>query len=97
MDKRYKPLSAQEQLALRRHFTDELAKNPQWTAQEAIRHGRKALRLTIPDMAELCGVSAQTLQNVELGKASPTLATIDKLLAPFGLRTGVVARAKAPH
>ena len=38
------------------------------------------LRLTIAEYAKVCGVSARTLQDIERGESSPTLATADKLL-----------------
>jgi transcriptional regulator with XRE-family HTH domain len=102
MDKRFKPLSPHDQLRLRLRLMQDIADHPQWTVPQAVRTVRTTLRLTVPDMAKLCRVSAQTLQNVELGKASPTLATVDKLLKPFGLKTTVTAlrasnAAPGPH
>jgi len=59
-----------------------------------IRKIRTTLRLTIAEYAKLCGVSARTLQDIERGESSPTLATADKLLKPVGMSVGAVARKR---
>lgn len=69
----------------------ELAADPAMPVAAVIRKIRTALRLTIAEYAKLCGVSARTLQDIERGESSPTLATADKLLKPMGLTVGAVA------
>ena len=96
MDKRFKPMTALEQLQARRDFLEELRANPAMPVPEVIRRTRKVLRLTIPDYAKLCGVSARTLQDIERRQASPTLATVEKLLKPMGLTVGVVTLGTSP-
>jgi DNA-binding XRE family transcriptional regulator len=45
------------------------------------------------EYAQLCGVAPRVLVNIESGKGSPTVETLEKLLRPFGYRVGVVAPA----
>ncbi len=94
MDKRFKPLTAIEQLEERRVLFDELAADPTLPIPTVIRKIRTTLRLTIAEYAKLCGVSARTLQDIERGESSPTLATADKLLKPVGMSVGAVARKR---
>ncbi|HZG22850.1 MAG TPA: helix-turn-helix transcriptional regulator [Herbaspirillum sp.] len=94
MDKRFKPLTAIEQLEERRMLFDELAADPTLPIPAVIRKIRTTLRLTIAEYAKLCGVSARTLQDIERGESSPTLATADKLLKPVGMSVGAVARKR---
>jgi XRE family transcriptional regulator, regulator of sulfur utilization len=95
MDKRYKPLTPLEQLEARRRLLQEIADNPSQPIPEVIRHIRTTLRLTIADYARLCGVSARALQDIERNQASPTLATIEKLLKPMALKLAVVSETPA--
>lgn len=85
MDKRFNPLSPGEALQARRALAEELAAAPGMPIPLVIRKIRASLRLTIAEYANLCGVSARTLQDVERGESSPTLATAEKLLRPMGL------------
>ncbi|WP_307719229.1 DUF3606 domain-containing protein [Pseudoduganella armeniaca] len=91
MDKRYKALTPSEALAARRTLVDELAAQPSTPIPQVIRKIRTALRLTIAEYATLCGVSARALADIEREATSPTLATVEKLLRPMGLRPGAVA------
>jgi DNA-binding transcriptional regulator YiaG len=91
MDKRYKPLTPQEQLLVRRQLLEDIANNPGHPIPEVVRQVRKALRFTIAEYARLCGVSAKGLQDIERGVASPTLATVEKLLKPMGLTLNVTS------
>lgn len=91
MDRRFKPLTPIEQLEQRRTLADELLANPTLPVPDVIRKIRTALRLTIAEYARLCGVSARTLQDIERGESSPTLATAEKLLKPMGLTVGAVS------
>lgn len=94
MDKRFKPLSAIEQLEERRALFDELAADPTLPVPAVVRKIRTTLRLTIAEYAKVCGVSARTLQDIERGESSPTLATADKLLKPVGMCVGAVMRKR---
>ena len=91
MDKRFKPLSPAEQILQRQALYAELELTPGLPLKDTIRLIRKSLRLTIADMAKLTSVSERFLQDTEAGRGNPSLATAQKVLAPFGLQLGVVS------
>ncbi len=90
MDKRFKKLTTAEELAERKKLSGELAMNPQLSVPAVIKKIRTTLRLTTVEYAKLCGVSETTLSNIERNESSPTLATVNKLLKPVGMRVGAV-------
>ncbi len=92
MDKRFAAQTKREEIEARRALLDDIDAHPSRTIPEVIRLVRTALRLTIPEYAKLCGVSARGLQDIERGVRSPTLDTVAKLLRPMGLRAGVFTR-----
>lgn len=94
MDKRYKALSPAEAIDARRTLANELAADPTLPIPQVIKKIRNTLRLTIAEYARICGVSARTLQDIERGESSPTLATAEKLLKPMGM---VVSAVTKPH
>lgn len=94
MDKRFKPLSAAEELQARRALADELAADPGLPIPAVIRKIRTALRFTIAEYAKLCGVSARTLQDIEREESSPTLITAEKLLRPMGMGVGASLKGR---
>lgn len=50
-----------------------------------IKTRRKILRITQPDLAEMAGISVNTLYKIEKGKANPTLKVLDKLGRVLGM------------
>ena len=46
---------------------------------------RKALQITQPDLAELAGISVNTLYKIERGQANPTLKVLTKIAKVLGL------------
>ncbi len=50
-----------------------------------IQQRRLKLALKQEDMSEMAGVSTKTIQNIENGKANPSLKTLQKLSAILGL------------
>ncbi len=90
MDKRFTPLTPHEQLLKRQSMIDRLVENPNWSINQVVSFIRAELHLTLPEMAKICRVSKQTLQNIEQGQGNPTLDTIDKILKPFGFQMGVM-------
>jgi len=90
MDKRYKPLSPPEQLALRRQAIDEVLAHPEWTLAEAVRHLQNGLRLTSAELARVSGVSQKTLLDIEQGRSPGTVQTLNRILGVVGLKLGVV-------
>ena len=55
--------------------------NPlQSTIGEQIRLRRKELMITQPDLADIAGVSVNTLYKIERGQANPTIEVLSKIL-----------------
>jgi transcriptional regulator with XRE-family HTH domain len=46
---------------------------------------RKALRITQPHLAELAGISVNSLYKIERGEANPTLELVGKIARVLGL------------
>lgn len=55
------------------------------TIGEQIRHRRKELMITQPDLADIAGVSINTLYKIERGQANPTIEVLGKILDVLGL------------
>ena len=55
------------------------------TVGKAIRQRRKALKITQPHLAELAGISVNSLYKIERGEANPTLDLIEKIAGVLGL------------
>ena len=89
MDKRRKPLTPHEQLRIRQTMIASLAEHPEWDVPRALKEIRTALHLTIADMAKIGGISVPALKNIEARRQSPTIATVESLLRPLGLKVGV--------
>ncbi|MCB9279995.1 MAG: helix-turn-helix transcriptional regulator [Lewinellaceae bacterium] len=51
----------------------------------AIRTRRRALKITQPHLAELAGVSVNTLYKLERGQGNPTLEIVHKLAEVLGM------------
>lgn len=52
---------------------------------KSIKERRKTLRVTQAQLAELAGVSINTLYKIERGQANPTLATLTKIANVLGM------------
>lgn len=59
------------------------------TIGEQIRLRRKELMITQPDLADIAGVSINTLYKIERGQANPTIEVLDKILDVLGLEITV--------
>lgn len=92
MDKRYAAQTPQAQLAQRRQLMEEIIGTPNLSPQETIRWLRQGLHMTLSEYARLSGVSPRAIHDIENGQGNPTLATLEKLLRPFGLEVGVIRR-----
>lgn len=55
------------------------------TIGEQIRLRRKELMITQPDLADIAGISVNTLYKIERGQANPTIEVLDKILNVLGL------------
>jgi len=89
MDKRYKSISASEQLDLRREAIEAVLAHPEWSLPQAIRHMRRTIRLTTAEMAKLSGVSHRTLQDIEQERSEGSVQTMNRIFGVLGLRLGV--------
>jgi XRE family transcriptional regulator, regulator of sulfur utilization len=92
MDKRRKSLAPHEQLKLREAMVALVTEHPQWDVSKMLKEIRKSLHLTIHDMARVGRISVPALRNLEAGRSSPTLSTVDSLLRPLGLKLTVTQR-----
>jgi len=52
---------------------------------KSIKERRKILRVTQPQLAELAGISVNTLYKIERGQANPTLDTLTKIADTLGM------------
>ena len=89
MDKRYKSISASEQLDQRREAIESVLTHPEWSLPQAIRHMRRTMRLTTAEMAKLSGVSHRTLQDIEQERSEGSVQTMNRIFGVLGLRLGV--------
>jgi DNA-binding XRE family transcriptional regulator len=89
MEKRYKSISASEQLDLRREAIEAILARPKWLLLQAISHMRRTVRLTTAEMAKLSGVSRRTLQDIEQERSEGSVQTMNRILGVLGLRLGV--------
>lgn len=55
------------------------------TIGEQIRLRRKELMITQPDLADIAGISVNTLYKIERGQANPTIEVLGKILDVLGL------------
>lgn len=56
---------------------------------EQIRLRRKELMITQPDLADIAGISINTLYKIERGQANPTIEILGKILDVLGLEITV--------
>jgi transcriptional regulator with XRE-family HTH domain len=52
---------------------------------KSIKDRRKELRITQPDLAEMAGISVNTLYKIERGQANPTVKVLTKLADVLGM------------
>jgi len=52
---------------------------------KSIKDRRKLLRITQPDLAEMAGISVNTLYKIERGQANPTVKVLTKLSDVLGM------------
>ncbi|WP_118847927.1 helix-turn-helix domain-containing protein [Pleomorphomonas carboxyditropha] len=60
-----------------------------------VRHHRKAKGWTLERLAELVGVSQETIGKIERGKAAPLFETAEKIAAALGVPASVLFGAGA--
>jgi XRE family transcriptional regulator, regulator of sulfur utilization len=55
-----------------------------------LRTMRLIARKSQVEYARMCDVAPRVLTDIEAGRGSPTVETLEKLLKPFGYRVGIV-------
>ena len=94
MDKRYAALSMGEQLMLRKQAIGDVLEHPEWTLQQSVRHLKRSMRLTSAELAKMAGINARTLLDIEQGRSTGTVQTLNAILGVLGLKLGVVKAQK---
>lgn len=90
MDKRRKPLTPPEQLLPREKMPAMVAEHPEWEVPRMLKEIRRALHLTVADMARVGRICEPALRNAEAGRGSPSLSSVAGLLRPLRLKLPVV-------
>ncbi|MET3129263.1 DNA-binding XRE family transcriptional regulator [Arcicella rosea] len=57
-----------------------------------IRERRNTLSLSQENLSEKCDVAIKTIHSIELGKANPSIKTLNKILDNLGLEVIVVSK-----
>ncbi len=70
---------------LRHAFYNDLDEGRLTNLPGTIRQMRKTTGLTQAEYAKLVGIAPRVLMDLERGVGNPTLKTLEKLVAPFGL------------
>jgi|APLow6443716910_1056828.scaffolds.fasta_scaffold04070_3 DNA-binding XRE family transcriptional regulator len=90
---RMRKLSAEERQAERRAFYDATPTSAIDLA-EAVRQMRRITGLTQAEFAErVAGISTGALAQIEAGTGNPTLDTLNKIGAAFGVEVAFVRRS----
>ena len=86
MDKRYKPMTAIEQLRKRQEILETINQNPDWPFYKVARYIRTELHLTLNEMAKITIIATKKKKKMEQPNSNPTLESMMKLLSTFGLK-----------
>lgn len=93
MDKRRKNIDREAEHALRQLFYERIQRGDISVA-EAVKSMRRISLLTQAEFAKHRGVSLRVLKEIEAGTANPTIETLNRIGAIFGLNVGFVAIPK---
>lgn len=77
----------EDMIAARKRFYD-LIDSGQISLGETLKAMRKLIGKTQEEFSELVGVGLPAIRAIEQGKGNPTLATLEKIGAPFGIVPG---------
>ena len=91
MDKRLGASDPARDLAQRDAFYEQVLAG-RLTLGQAVAAMRRLSKLTQPEFASHRGLSVQSLRQIESDKGNPTIATLNKISAIFGLEVGFVRR-----
>lgn len=90
-----KPLDPELARARREAFYGQVAAG-ELTVGQAVAAMRKISRLTQPEFARHRGISVQALRQIEKDAGNPTVQTLGKIAAVFGLQVGFVPAPRTP-
>lgn len=90
MDKRFHAMTPTQQMEARLAVYRKIEECPGLPLPEVLKLLRTGLRVTRPEISRMTHLSVRYLQEIEQGKANPTMDVAEQLLKPFGLRLGVV-------
>ena len=93
MDKRLKRRDSTLDLELREAFYKGLSTG-EFSLGEAVRRMQKISKLTQPEFAAHRGISVQALRQIQSDEGNPTVETLNKIAAVFGLEVGFVPKRK---
>jgi DNA-binding XRE family transcriptional regulator len=88
-----KPVTAEAAQAQRDAFYKSV-NSGELSVGQAVTAMRKISRLTQPEFATHRGISVQALRQIEADVGNPTLETLNKVCAIFGLQVGFVPRSR---
>lgn len=91
MDKRVKHRDREAVSQLRDALFQGIAAH-ELSLGEAVRQMQRISGLTQPEFAAHRGISVQALRQIISGKGNPTVETLNKVAAVFGLEVGFVPR-----
>jgi transcriptional regulator with XRE-family HTH domain len=91
MDKRIKHRNPEREAEFRRQLFEGVMNN-ELSVSEAVRLMQKVSRLTQAEFAAHRGVSTRVLKEIVAGTANPTVETLNKIAAIFGMEVGFVAK-----
>ena len=90
---RVRKLTREERNAVRRRFFDRVP-DAELPLGEAIKEMRRMVSMTQPEFARMVGVAPRIIIDLERGVGNPTLDTLRKIGAPFGVVLGWVRTAR---
>ncbi len=91
MDKRIKHIDRDSEKQRVEEFFEKI-EHQKVSISDAIKEMRKISRLTQPEFAKNRGISLGTLRKIESGEGCPTVETLNKIGAIFGLEAGFVKK-----
>lgn len=95
MDRRRTRVDPEAERALRDRFYQRVGTG-EMTVGQAVAAMRRISRLTQVEFAHHRGISLNVLKQIEADKANPTVETLAKIAAIFGLQVGFIPKAPRP-
>lgn len=93
MDKRRKKIDPDAERDLRSRFYDNI-KAGNLSIGDAVKEMRRLSRLTQPEFAKHRNISLGSLRQIEAGEGNPTVETLEKIGAIFGLEVSFTIQHK---